>query len=91
MRQCAVHAHQPIPNVTQAVHNLRACSCHTHAESARKSHAGAFGCSQRCGADWNYLRWNSYLSTRHKLLYVATPKVAWTSVKWWFAALEGYA
>ena len=36
-----------------------------------------------------YLRWNSYLSRKHKLLYVATPKVACTSLKWWFAALEG--
>ena len=41
--------------------------------------------------NWSYLQWNSYLSTRHKLLYVATPKVACTSLKWWFAALEGYA
>lgn len=41
--------------------------------------------------DWSYLQWNSYLSTRRKLLYVATPKVACTSLKWWFAALEGYA
>lgn len=40
---------------------------------------------------WNHLRWNSYLSKRHKLLYVATPKVACTSLKWWFASLEGYA
>ncbi|UJJ59572.1 rhamnan synthesis F family protein [Rhodanobacter denitrificans] len=31
------------------------------------------------------------MSTRRKLLYVATPKVACTSLKWWFAALEGYA
>ena len=38
-----------------------------------------------------YLRWNSYRSQRHKLLYVATPKVACTTLKWWFAALEGYA
>ncbi|MEJ1165340.1 glycoside hydrolase family 99-like domain-containing protein [Variovorax sp. CCNWLW186] len=39
----------------------------------------------------NYLQWNSYRSERHKLLYVATPKVACTTLKWWFAALEGYA
>ena len=39
----------------------------------------------------NYLRWNSYLSTRFKLLYIATPKVACTSLKWWFAALEDYS
>ncbi len=38
-----------------------------------------------------YLRWNSYLSHRFKLLYIATPKVACTTLKWWFAALEGYS
>ena len=38
-----------------------------------------------------YLRWNSYLSERHHLLYIATPKVACTALKWWFAALEGCA
>lgn len=37
----------------------------------------------------DHLKWNSYLSERKKLLYVATPKVACTSIKWWFAALEG--
>lgn len=40
---------------------------------------------------WEFLRWNSYLSERYKLLYVATPKAACTSLKWWFAALEGYS
>lgn len=40
---------------------------------------------------WTHLRWNSYRSSRHKLLYVATPKVACTSLKWWFASLEGYS
>lgn len=40
---------------------------------------------------WEYLRWNSYLSEKYKLLYVSTPKVACTSLKWWFAALEGYS
>ncbi|EOA5554243.1 glycosyltransferase [Escherichia coli] len=39
----------------------------------------------------NYLQWSSYRSERHKLLYVATPKVACTTIKWWFAALEGYS
>ena len=39
----------------------------------------------------NYLRWNSYRSEKHKILYVATPKVACTTLKWWFAVLEGYA
>ncbi|HEA3091121.1 TPA: sulfotransferase family 2 domain-containing protein, partial [Aeromonas salmonicida] len=39
----------------------------------------------------NYLQWNSYRSEHHNLLYVATPKVACTTIKWWFAALEGYA
>jgi hypothetical protein len=41
--------------------------------------------------DWEFLRWNSYLSERYKLLYIATPKVACTSLKWWFAELEGYS
>lgn len=36
---------------------------------------------------WTFLRWNSYLSEKYKLLYVATPKVACTSLKWWFANL----
>jgi len=40
---------------------------------------------------WEFLRWNSYLSEQYKLLYIATPKVACTSLKWWFAALEGYS
>ncbi|MFP3583098.1 glycoside hydrolase family 99-like domain-containing protein [Paraburkholderia sp. SIMBA_055] len=40
---------------------------------------------------FQFLRWNSYRSERHKLFYIATPKVACTSLKWWFAALEGYA
>lgn len=40
---------------------------------------------------FNYLRYNSYRSERYKLFYVATPKVACTSLKWWFAALEGYS
>ncbi len=38
-----------------------------------------------------YLQWNSYRSERYKLFYVATPKVACTTLKWWFAALEGYS
>jgi glycosyltransferase involved in cell wall biosynthesis len=42
-------------------------------------------------AVWNYLRWNAYLSTTYKLLYISTPKVACTSLKWWFASLAGYA
>ena len=37
----------------------------------------------------NYLQWNSYRSEQHKLLYVATPKVACTTLKWWIASLEG--
>jgi hypothetical protein len=32
---------------------------------------------------------NAYFSPRHRLLYVATPKVACTSFKWWFAELLG--
>lgn len=37
-----------------------------------------------------YLKGNSYRSAQHKLFYVATPKVACTLLKWWFADLEGY-
>lgn len=40
---------------------------------------------------WDYLKWNAYVSERNKLVYVNTPKVAGTSLKWWFAELEGYA
>ncbi|MBZ9755786.1 glycoside hydrolase family 99-like domain-containing protein [Mesorhizobium sp. ESP6-5] len=38
-----------------------------------------------------HLQWNSYLSKQYRILYVSTPKVACTSLKWWFACLEGYA
>lgn len=38
---------------------------------------------------FGYLSGNSFHSERHKLLYVATPKVACTSLKWWFASLSG--
>lgn len=38
---------------------------------------------------WDYLSRNSYVSNKYKLVYVATPKVACTSLKWWFADLEG--
>jgi hypothetical protein len=36
-----------------------------------------------------HLKSNAYFSTTHKLLYVATPKVACTSLKWWLADLVG--
>ena len=36
-----------------------------------------------------YLRWNSFRSVNYRIFYVATPKVACTSLKWWFAELEG--
>ncbi|WP_082641054.1 glycosyltransferase [Sinorhizobium sp. GL28] len=40
----------------------------------------------------SYLRQSTYnpilFSPRYKLLYVSTPKVACTSLKWWFASLE---
>ena len=42
-------------------------------------------------AVWEFLRWNAYLSTHYRLLYISTPKVACTSLKWWFADLEGYS
>lgn len=38
---------------------------------------------------FGYLGVNSFRSERYKLFYVATPKVACTSIKWWFADLEG--
>lgn len=38
---------------------------------------------------WAYLRSNSYRSKQYRLLYVATPKVACTTLKWWFASLVG--
>lgn len=39
----------------------------------------------------DYFSWNSCVSDEKKLFYVATPKVACTSLKWWFAELEGVA
>ncbi len=36
-----------------------------------------------------HLKWNAYRSEKLRLVYVATPKVACSSLKWWFAALEG--
>ena len=36
-----------------------------------------------------HLKWNAYRSEKLRLIYVATPKVACSSLKWWFAALEG--
>ncbi len=40
---------------------------------------------------WEYLFRHAFVSKQYKLLYVATPKVACTSLKWWFASLEGYS
>jgi hypothetical protein len=37
----------------------------------------------------SYMRWNALHSVRHNLMYVPTPKVACTSLKWWFAMLLG--
>jgi hypothetical protein len=39
---------------------------------------------------FSFLGDNALKSAKYKLLYVATPKVACTSLKWWFAELEGY-
>jgi len=36
---------------------------------------------------FSYMRWNTLYSAKHRLLYVPTPKVACTSLKWWFASL----
>ncbi|SDI37456.1 rhamnan synthesis F family protein [Pseudomonas panipatensis] len=41
--------------------------------------------------NWQYLQYSSYFSSKKKLLYISTPKVACTSLKWWFARLEGHA
>ena len=38
---------------------------------------------------WEYLSDNFFVSKEHKLIYIATPKVACTSLKWWFADLVG--
>lgn len=35
------------------------------------------------------MRTNTYFSQHHRLLYVATPKVACTTFKWWFAEILG--
>jgi hypothetical protein len=35
------------------------------------------------------LKLDAYFSTTHKVVYVATPKVACTTLKWWFADLVG--
>jgi len=39
----------------------------------------------------DYLHRNGLRSERFKLFYVASPKAACTSIKWWFADLEGCA
>ena len=36
-----------------------------------------------------YLANGGYRSPRYRIFYVSTPKVACTTMKWWFAALEG--
>lgn len=38
---------------------------------------------------FKYLLDSGYRSDRYKIFYVSTPKVACTSLKWWFASLEG--
>lgn len=37
------------------------------------------------------LKYGSYYSEKFKIFYVSTPKVGCTSLKWWFAKLEGCA
>ena len=39
-------------------------------------------------ADWTYLSFGSLVSYQYLLHYVSTPKVACTSLKWWFAELD---
>lgn len=41
--------------------------------------------------NWQFLQYSSYFSPSNNLLYISTPKVACTSLKWWFARLEGCA
>ncbi|TLP74720.1 glycosyltransferase [Pseudomonas nitroreducens] len=41
--------------------------------------------------NWQFLLHNSYFSSKNNLLYISTPKVACTSLKWWIARLEGYS
>ena len=38
---------------------------------------------------WLHLSWSNFYSARHALHLITTPKVACTSLKWWFVALEG--
>ncbi len=38
---------------------------------------------------WSFLIKNLHFSERHRLVYVSTPKVGCTSLKWWFANLTG--
>jgi septal ring factor EnvC (AmiA/AmiB activator) len=40
---------------------------------------------------FDFFTLNSCISQERKLFYIATPKVACTSLKWWFAELEGVA
>ena len=40
---------------------------------------------------WEFFRLNAFLSERYRVLLVAVPKAACTSLKWWFAELEGHA
>ncbi|WP_081596645.1 rhamnan synthesis F family protein [Pseudomonas nitroreducens] len=40
--------------------------------------------------NWQFLLHNSYFSSKNNLLYISTPKVACTSLKWWIARLEGH-
>jgi hypothetical protein len=41
-------------------------------------------------AVWTTLHANAFLSKKFELLYISTPKVACTTLKWWIAKLEGY-
>lgn len=38
----------------------------------------------------SYLKENSFLSRKYNFLYVATPKVACTAIKWFIAEIEGF-
>jgi glycosyltransferase involved in cell wall biosynthesis len=39
---------------------------------------------------WHYFARNVHISEEHRLVYVSTPKVGCTTLKWWLADLTGY-
>jgi len=37
---------------------------------------------------WNHIQYNNYISEEYHFHFIATPKVACTALKWWFASLQ---